>query len=98
MSKFESESVGAPQRPSTARVVFVSILGVSVGVLLVAATFPVIRDTYTVPSGTVQALTVVGLVLAEAIVLYVGYGALVAIVKPSIRELLGGDSAWNSSD
>lgn len=98
MSKFESETIGAPRRPSTARVVFVSIFGVSVSVLLVAAAVAAIRDMQTAPSGTVQGLTIVGFVLAEAIALHVGYGALAAIVEPSIRELSGGDSAWNSSD
>ncbi|UTF52621.1 hypothetical protein NGM29_12605 [Natronosalvus rutilus] len=82
----------------TVRVVFVSIPWILIGILLVAAAVPVIRDTHTVPSGTVQAMTIVGVVFAEVIVLYVGYGALVAIVEPSIRDLLGGDSAWNSSD
>lgn len=98
MSKLESETTGAPRRPSTARVAFVGLLGVSVGVLLVAAAVPVVRDTRPVSGGTVQAMTIVGVVLAEAIALHVGYGALAAIVGPSIRELLGGDSAWNSSD
>lgn len=98
MSEFESETVGDPRRPPTARVVLVSILGVAVGVLLVAAAVPVIRDTLTVSGGTIQALAIVGVVLAEAIALYVCYGALIAIVEPSIRELLGGDTAWNSSD
>ncbi|WP_226007492.1 DUF7512 family protein [Natrinema salinisoli] len=98
MSELERETIGAPRRPSTARVVFVSSLWVSVGVLLVAAAIPLTRDTLPVQSGTVQAMTVVGVVLAEAIVLHVGYGALVAFVEPPIRELLDGDSAWNSSD
>lgn len=98
MSEFENETIGAPWRPSTTHVVLVSILAVSFGVLLAAPASSAVRDTLTGRSGTVQAVAIVGVVLAEAIVLYVGYGALVAVVEPSIRELLGGDSAWNSSD
>ncbi|WP_433633117.1 DUF7512 family protein [Halomicrococcus sp. NG-SE-24] len=98
MSESESERVGAPRRPPTARIVFVSTLAVSLGVLLAAPAFPVIRDTLTVQSDTVQALAMVGVVLGEAIVLYVCYGALIAIVEPSIRELVGGDVTWNSSE
>lgn len=42
-------------------------------------------------SGTAQAVAIVGVVLAEAIALYVGYGALTQIVSPPIRETLEGD-------
>ena len=41
--------------------------------------------------GTSQAVATVGIVLAEAIVLYIGYGALTLIVGPPIRETLEGD-------
>ncbi|WP_457852049.1 DUF7512 family protein [Halalkalicoccus salilacus] len=35
-----------------------------------------------------QAVATVGYVLAEALVLYVGYGALARIASPAARELL----------
>lgn len=41
--------------------------------------------------GTAQAVATVGIVLAEAIVLYVGYGALTHVAGPQVRETLGGD-------
>ena len=41
--------------------------------------------------GPAQAVATVGIVLAEAVVLYVGYGALTHIVGPPIRETLEGD-------
>lgn len=97
MNKFEGESARTPRRPPTTHVVLVSVPSVPFGVLLVIPVFPVIRDMLAVQSGTVQAVAIVGIVLAEAIGLYVGYGALTAIVKPSIRELLGGDPTWKSS-
>ena len=41
--------------------------------------------------GTAQAMATVGIVLVEAIVLYVGYGALAYVTGPQIRETLGGN-------
>ncbi|WP_455363924.1 DUF7512 family protein [Natronococcus wangiae] len=41
------------------------------------------------PSGSRPAIATVGLVLTEALVLYVGYGALTRVVSPAARELLG---------
>lgn len=42
-------------------------------------------------SGTAQAMAIVGVVLAEAIALYVGYGALARITSPTVLNALGGD-------
>ncbi len=42
-------------------------------------------------SGNAQAATLVGIVLVEAMVLYVGYGALTAAVGPSVRKAIGGE-------
>lgn len=38
-----------------------------------------------------QAVATIGLVLAEAITLYLGYGAVTRIVSPAALELLGGE-------
>ncbi|MDS0292609.1 DUF7512 family protein [Halogeometricum luteum] len=38
-----------------------------------------------------EAITTVGLVLAEAVVLYVGYGALGGLVESAVLDALGGD-------
>ena len=54
------------------------ILGVLLSALLVAPVFG--------ESG--QAATTVGYVLAEALVLYVGYGVLMRIAGPAAREIL----------
>ncbi|MFC6718373.1 hypothetical protein ACFQGT_12085 [Natrialbaceae archaeon GCM10025810] len=89
MRDLERETGGVPRRPPIASVV----LAVSLGVLLVAAAVPVVHRPLPVPSGTLPALAIVGVVLAESLALYVGYGALAALLEPSIRELLGGDSA-----
>ncbi|KYH26402.1 hypothetical protein HAPAU_15000 [Halalkalicoccus paucihalophilus] len=40
---------------------------------------------------SVQAVTTVGFVLAEAITLYLGYGAVTRLVSPAALELLGGE-------
>ncbi|WP_162994044.1 DUF7512 family protein [Halalkalicoccus subterraneus] len=40
---------------------------------------------------TAQAVTIVGLVLVEAITLYVGYGAITRLASPAVFELLGGE-------
>ncbi|WP_167768374.1 DUF7512 family protein [Haloarcula amylovorans] len=42
-------------------------------------------------SGSAQAVTTVGLVFAEAIALYVGYGALSSTLGPTVLDALGGD-------
>lgn len=42
-------------------------------------------------SGSGQAIATVGLVFAEAIVLYVGYGALSNTVGSTVINTLGGD-------
>ena len=42
-------------------------------------------------SGSVEAAATVGLVLTEAIVLYVGYGALSGLAEPTILDVVGGD-------
>ncbi|WP_425601201.1 DUF7512 family protein [Haloplanus halobius] len=41
-------------------------------------------------SSSTQAVATVGLVLAEAIVLYVGYGALSNTVGPAVVDAIGG--------
>jgi hypothetical protein len=41
-------------------------------------------------SQTAQASVLVGSVLAEALALYVGYGALVSAAGPHVRRALGG--------
>ncbi|MFB6243108.1 MAG: hypothetical protein ABEH80_03330 [Halobaculum sp.] len=41
-------------------------------------------------SGTAQAVLVIGAVLVEALLLYVGYGALERAVGPKITEALRG--------
>ncbi|SHL62635.1 MULTISPECIES: DUF7512 family protein [Halobacteriales] len=42
-------------------------------------------------SSTSQAAAQIGLVLAESIVLYVGYGALTQAVGPTVLDTLGGE-------
>ncbi|EJN58453.1 hypothetical protein SAMN04487950_0992 [Halogranum rubrum] len=42
-------------------------------------------------SGSMQAVVLVGLVLSEAIALYVGYGGLVRLVGPTVVNALGGE-------
>lgn len=66
------------RRVSTAWLVLLGILVVSLSVLLVG---PALGD-----SG--QAAATVGFVLAEALVLYVGYGALARVASPVAREIL----------
>jgi len=39
--------------------------------------------------GTMQAVTLVGAVLVEAMILYVGYGALTRALEPTVRKALG---------
>lgn len=41
--------------------------------------------------GSAEAAATVGVVLGEAITLYVGYGAVARIVTPTDRNLLGGE-------
>jgi hypothetical protein len=42
-------------------------------------------------SGIEGAVAVIGVVLVEAILLYVGYGALERLVGPALIDALGGD-------
>lgn len=42
-------------------------------------------------SGSAQAAATVGLILSEAIALYIGYGALTRITGSTVHEALGGD-------
>jgi len=41
--------------------------------------------------GNAQAAALVGVVLVEAMVLYVGYGALTAALSPTVRKAIGGE-------
>lgn len=69
----------AVRRVLTARVVLWGILVVPLGVLLVTSAF----------SEFGQAGATVGFVLAEALVLYIGYGTLAWVASPAVREILG---------
>ncbi|MGQ4555412.1 DUF7512 family protein [Halobellus sp. GM3] len=40
-------------------------------------------------AGATEAVSLVGVVLVEAIILYVGYGALTNALEPTVRRLLG---------
>jgi hypothetical protein len=40
-------------------------------------------------TGSAQAAALVGLVLVEAMLLYVGYGALTRVLSPTIYRLIG---------
>lgn len=42
-------------------------------------------------SGTMQAVALVGLVLLEAIALYIGYGGLVRVLGPTVVNAIGGE-------
>lgn len=42
-------------------------------------------------TGTTQAAAIIGIVLLEAIVLYVGYGALERVLGPAITDALRGE-------
>lgn len=42
-------------------------------------------------SGSAQAITTVGLVFAEAIALYIGYGAVTQVTSPAARDILRGE-------
>ncbi len=78
MSDRDAEFASDVWRLSTVRVALLSIVVVLLSALLVAL----------VSSESGQAAATVGFVLAEALVLYVGYGALMRIASPSARELL----------
>ena len=41
--------------------------------------------------GSTQAAALVGIVLVEAMVLYVGYGALESVLGPTVMKFLGGE-------
>jgi len=43
-------------------------------------------------AGTTEALKLVGTVLVEAVILYVGYGALTNALEPTVRRLIGVES------
>lgn len=81
MSDHNCGGVAIPWRLSTTKVVLVSMMMAPLGILLIA---PVLGE-----SG--QAAVTVGLVLAEAMTLYVGYGALTRVSSPLVRELLVSD-------
>nr|WP_306059613.1 hypothetical protein [Natronococcus sp. AD5] len=78
MSDHEESVVVWKQSPAV-QTALASILVALLGILLVASA----------PSGSRPAIATVGLVLTEALVLYVGYGALTRVVSPAARELLG---------
>nr|WP_276255782.1 hypothetical protein [Halovivax sp. TS33] len=78
MSDRDAEFASDVWRLSAVRVALLSIMVVLLSALLVAL----------VSSESGQAAATVGFVLAEALVLYVGYGALMRIASPSARELL----------
>jgi hypothetical protein len=80
MSDRDTEFAAIRRRLPTARVVPSSIFVVPLSVLVVASVFGEFG----------QAAVTVGFVLAEAIVLYVGYGALTRIVSPTVRKKLAG--------
>ncbi|ELZ91197.1 hypothetical protein C440_12824 [Haloferax mucosum ATCC BAA-1512] len=42
-------------------------------------------------TGNVQAAVLVGIVLTEAMVLYVGYGAMTRALGPSVKKAIGGE-------
>ena len=42
-------------------------------------------------SGTAQAAVLVGIVLAEALALYVGYGGLTRLLAPVVADVVGGE-------
>jgi hypothetical protein len=44
-----------------------------------------------IAGGPAEAAVIIGVVLVEALVLYVGYGILEALVGPAIRRALGGE-------
>uniref|UniRef100_UPI00300F742B DUF7512 family protein n=1 Tax=Halalkalicoccus salilacus TaxID=3117459 RepID=UPI00300F742B len=78
MSDWEAEFAAGGCQSSIAWIILLSMLVVPLSVLLVAPVF----------SESGQAVATVGYVLAEALVLYVGYGALARIASPAARELL----------
>ncbi|MDL5363148.1 hypothetical protein [Halalkalicoccus sp. NIPERK01] len=78
MSDWDAEFSAGGCQSSIAWIVPLSILMIPLSVLLVAPVF----------SESGQAVATVGYVLAEALVLYVGYGALVRIASPAAREIL----------
>ncbi|WP_224336364.1 DUF7512 family protein [Haloprofundus halobius] len=78
MSDRDAEFPAAEWRVSIARVVLLSTMVVPPSVLVVAPVFG--------ESG--QAAATVGYVMAEALVLYVGYGTLARVASPAAREIL----------
>ncbi|ELZ23841.1 hypothetical protein C477_01545 [Haloterrigena salina JCM 13891] len=78
MSDRDAEFPAFARRSVTDRIVLVSIL---VGVLSVLLVAPAVGE-----SG--EAAATVGYILAEALVLYVGYGVLMRVASPTAREIL----------
>ncbi len=78
MSDRNAESGTALRQVPTAHVTLPRILVILLSALLATS----------VISESGQAAATVGFVLVEALVLYVGYGALVRIASPTARELL----------
>ncbi|WP_436346574.1 DUF7512 family protein [Natronorubrum sp. FCH18a] len=76
MSDHDDEPAAVSWRASTAQVVLVSVMVVALGVLGPSLSEPG------------RAAVTVGIVLAEAIALYVGYGALARAADPVVRERL----------
>ncbi|WP_339106176.1 hypothetical protein [Haloterrigena salinisoli] len=77
MSNLDTECTTVWQVP-TGWIVLMSLLAVSLSILLVAPVF----------GESEQAAATVGFVLAEALVLYVGYGALARVASPAARKIL----------
>ncbi|WP_083898887.1 DUF7512 family protein [Natronococcus jeotgali] len=78
MTDWDAESPATGCRLSASWVVLISLTVVSLSLLSVA---PILGE-----SG--QAVTTVGYVLAEALVLYVGYGVLAWVANPVARKIL----------
>jgi len=69
------------RRSSTPRTVPIDVFFAPLSVLLIASVFGAFG----------QAAATVSFILAEALVLYVGYGVLTSVVSPAVRETLVGD-------
>ena len=78
MSDWDTEFAAGGCQSSIAWIVLLCILVVPLSVLLIAPVF----------SESGQAVATVGYVLAEALMLYAGYGALTRIASPATREIL----------
>lgn len=80
MSDHDGGSAAVPRRSSPLPIVS------TISVIVTAAW---LGGPPIVPNGSGPAVVTVGLVLAEAITLYVGYGALTRIASRITRDLLG---------